>query len=94
MIGPLTVPGKTTCYWCARNELNRRSKSEHLIKASEPGTRAGEPSMWLPAMPPRQAMAAGVAVWEAVRFLSGMDCPPSLRGVISINALDWVGYKL
>jgi hypothetical protein len=47
-----------------------------------------------PRCPPRQAMAAGAAVWEAVRFLSGMDCPPSLRGVISINALDWVGYKL
>jgi bacteriocin biosynthesis cyclodehydratase domain-containing protein len=93
MVGPLTVPGRTACYWCAWSNLDASEHLDHASKAAAPGTTRGEPWPYLPALPPRQAIAAGLAVWEAVRFLSGMDHPRSLDGVIMIDTLTYEGHR-
>jgi hypothetical protein len=81
-IGPLTVPGRTACYWC----LLSLSPVLDVVKASMPGRGA----RFTPSFAPRIAASTAVAVWEAARFLSGMDVAPTLHNVIT---LDLYGYR-
>lgn len=87
-VGPLTIPGHTACYWC----LSREPKVSHLIQASH-----GDwlnPSTHRPlggVFSPRVAITTGVAVWEAARFLSGCDQPPTLNGVVTLDLLNYTG---
>jgi molybdopterin/thiamine biosynthesis adenylyltransferase len=78
-VGPLTVPGKTACFRCAEPEL--RERFGYAPQVAPPWWRMG----FIGAMAPRQALTGGLAVWEAVRFLSGMDRPPSLDGALWID---------
>jgi hypothetical protein len=81
--GPLTVPGETACLRCVKRQpLVTKSASASVSYASAQGRPGG--------FAPRIALWAGVSVWEASRFLSGLDRPPSLDGVI---ALDTFSYR-
>jgi molybdopterin/thiamine biosynthesis adenylyltransferase len=83
-VGPLTLPGETACVQCAWDEL--KGRFEYATKASPPWARQG----FLAALAPRQAISGGVAIWEALRFLSGMDRPATLDGALW---LDIAGYR-
>lgn len=84
-IGPLTVPGETPCSECL---LANRSVRE-IIYASLP--HRGRP---IPSIAPRMAITAGVAVWEAVRFLSRIDRPPSLSNLIILDLHAYTRHTL
>lgn len=82
-IGPLTIPGRTACQRCARQALT--GDFSYSTKVTPPWYKDG----FVGALSPRQAVTGGLAVWEAVRFLSGMDRPPTLDGTVRI---DIAGY--
>jgi hypothetical protein len=85
-IGPLTVPRRTACYRCVMAKLEGNNEFSSIIKASA----LSQASRFLPSFAPRIAASASLAVWEATRFLAGLDMPPSTRGLIT---MDLFGYE-
>jgi hypothetical protein len=85
-VGPLTIPGVTACHRCAHGVLAERIGDS--ARGTPPWAREG----FLGALAPRQAVSAGLAVWEATRFLSGMDRPPTLDGVLWIDLATYTGH--
>ncbi|HVQ09448.1 MAG TPA: ThiF family adenylyltransferase [Allosphingosinicella sp.] len=86
-IGPLTIPGQTACQRCARDALS--GDFSYATKVVPPWYKDG----FIGAMSPRQAITGGMAVWEAVRFLSGMDRPPTLDGTVRIEISDYTNHN-
>jgi molybdopterin/thiamine biosynthesis adenylyltransferase len=81
-VGPLTVPGVTACHQCGWDQLSRVYNMGDALRASTPvGSRRG----YLGALAPRQAIVGGLAAWEAVRFLSGLDRTPTLDGLAFVD---------
>jgi molybdopterin-synthase adenylyltransferase len=84
-IGPLTVPGVTACLGCVAAVLDldylRSISRQRIFQHSG-------------AFAPRQVISAGVTVWEACRFLSGMDRAPSLDGVIVLDTFNYAAHAL
>ncbi|AEG34364.1 UBA/THIF-type NAD/FAD binding protein (plasmid) [Thermus thermophilus SG0.5JP17-16] len=84
-IGPLTVPGETPCIEC----LFKNEKVADIARASFPHIDRPVPSI-----APRMAITTGLAVWEAVRFLSKLDEPPSLRNLIILDLHNYTRHAL
>ena len=89
LVGPLTVPGKSACYRCASKILEQQISLSSLMRAGTPIASRRSGSEFLPAVAPRQAIAAGIAVWECVKFLSGIQRPRTLDGAIYVDTSDW-----
>lgn len=85
-VGPLTIPGETACQICARDTL--QANFGYATKVVPSLYNAG----FVGAMSPRQAITSGLAVWEAVRFLSGMDRPPTLDGTVRIDIATFMRH--
>lgn len=85
-VGPLNLPGKNACYGCVVTD----SQFETAINASQPvpGRRFD------PAFVPRIAMSAVLAVWEASRFLSGMDSSPAMGNLIQLDTFHYHQHRL
>ncbi len=85
-IGPLTLPGRTACYWC----LQSKTGLAEVVAASQPmrGRR------FTPAFAPRMAMTSSLAVWEASRFLSGIDTPVVLENIIILDLFRYHQHSL
>jgi molybdopterin/thiamine biosynthesis adenylyltransferase len=81
-IGPLTLPGETPCIECVWPVLQPKYHIDARNAATEPSW-AGKG--FLAALAPRQAITAGIAVWEVVRYLSGMERPRTLDGVAFVD---------
>lgn len=85
-IGPLTIPGESACYLCAREVLRSEFGTATQIL----------PSWWkrgyIGAISPRQAITGGLAMWEVVRFLSGMDRPPTLDGTVRLDIASYTKH--
>ncbi|HEY2961683.1 MAG TPA: TOMM precursor leader peptide-binding protein [Pyrinomonadaceae bacterium] len=88
-IGPLTVPGQTACYWCAKSRLEDNAEVTSVIKAST----LSQPTRFVPSFAPRMAASASLAVWEASRFLAGLEPPPSLRGLITLDLFSYNKHR-
>ncbi|WP_424534048.1 ThiF family adenylyltransferase [Sphaerisporangium viridialbum] len=89
-IGPLTVPGETACVRCAWPVLLSDYRIGEENSVSNP-LWAGKG--FLAALAPRQAISAGVVVWEATRFLSGMDRARTLDGFATFDVSDYGGHR-
>ncbi len=85
-IGPLTLPGRTACIQCAHPVLEERFKLAGLDAAAAP---AWADAGYLAALAPRQAVTGGLAVWETVRYLSGMERPRTLDGVAHFDIAEY-----
>ena len=81
-LGPLTIPGSTACFACAWEKVQERYRFDYATQASTP---AWGKQGFLAALAPRQAIYGGLAAWEAVRFLSGMEKPPTLDGTMWLD---------
>jgi hypothetical protein len=82
-LGPLTIPGVTACVQCYLDHSQTAIRLDALADACTPvGTRRRG---FLGALAPRQAIFSGLAAWEATRFLSGADRPPTLDGLVFID---------
>ena len=86
-VGPLTIPGKTACQICAKEKLE--ADFGYATKVVPSLYNAG----FVGAISPRQAITSGLAVWEAARFLSGMDRPPSLDGTVRIDIAGYMNHE-
>ncbi len=75
-IGPLTIPKKTPCYFCAIKALSEDSNLD-------PNTR--NPHIQKRAFAPPIATCCSLAVFEASRFLSGCDEPQTYKGVMQLD---------
>lgn len=85
-VGPLTIPSKTACMWC----LTADPTLTALAKASMP---LGAGGCFGPAFGPRMAMSSSLAAWEAARFLSGIDQPPTLDGMIVLDLYHYQRHQ-
>lgn len=85
-VGPLNIPGENACYWCVMS--NERVSAVAQASAPMPNTR------FLPAFAPRVAMSTSLAVWEATRFLSGIDRTLTLDGLISLDLFKYEKHNL
>lgn len=90
-VGPLTIPGETACYWCllSHRELAgviQTSMGRYLHRT--PDQPAGG------VFAPRISVTVGIAVWEASRFLSGIDRPASLDGVLAFDLFNYARAPL
>ncbi|MCH9634834.1 MAG: Sulfur carrier protein adenylyltransferase [Chlamydiales bacterium] len=79
-IGPLNLPGKSPCYFCALHalstcsDLNPENRSPHVQKR---------------AFAPPIATCCSLAIFEAARFLSGCDQPQILKGIMQLDILSF-----
>jgi hypothetical protein len=89
-IGPLTIPQETACYWCLlRNDVaGTLLGSVMQASAPPPGARFN------PNFAPRIALTASQTVWEASRFLSGMNRTPALDGVVVLDTFAYQRHQL
>ncbi|HTA14222.1 MAG TPA: ThiF family adenylyltransferase [Solirubrobacteraceae bacterium] len=89
-LGPLTVPGETACIDCAMDQLRSKFQIDYALRANTPvGARNG----LLGALAPRQAIQGGFAAWEALRFLSGIDRPPTLDGIAFVDIGAYANHQ-
>lgn len=84
-VGPLTIPGQTACYSCLTGtpliaDIFEAAQADYMPRPGE-----GVPRRSSSQFAPRVAADASLAVWEASRFLAGLDSPPSLRGVTVVD---------
>ncbi len=84
-VGPLTVPGKTACYWCAVSD--KRINDTILRSPARPGS-------FQAAFAPRIGITTSVAVWEAARYLSGISRPATMDGIISLDLQHYTKHSL
>jgi bacteriocin biosynthesis cyclodehydratase domain-containing protein len=93
-IGPLTIPRETACYWClsAHNEINEEINAYREISKVR-GLSSGE-RLRGGAFAPRVALAGALAVWEASRFLSGIDKTPALKSIATIDTFRYTKQDL
>lgn len=82
VVGPLCIPGHTPCHQCLIHLDSNLSETRNLIQTS--GWRP--PSA--PFAPP-MAVTSAYVVWEAARFLSGCDQPPTLGGMYVLDPLNY-----
>lgn len=82
-VGPITVPGKTACLGCVRAQLDV-DRSIGLSNAKIKG--------YAGTLAPRPLISCAVTVWEACRFLSTLDSPPTLAGIAVLDTLDYVRH--
>ncbi|MDR7313771.1 ThiF family adenylyltransferase [Brevibacillus nitrificans] len=87
-VGPLHVPGVSACYWCLMSIPEIAEAARASIPESIDRRRA------LPAFAPRVAMAANIAAWEASRFLSKTERPPSMDHLITFDTFSYQSSKL
>lgn len=82
-IGPLTVPGAGPCLRCVQRQMPiDRSVAISSSFASLNGENGG--------FAPRVALWAGASVWEAARYLAGMEpAPPATRGVVILDTFSY-----
>lgn len=90
VVGPLTVPGETACLKCALKVLNERLEFGKAVQAAVPSSTVRQ--TFLAALAPRQATLAGIAVWEATRYLTGIEVPRTLEGVIWLDIARYDRY--
>ena len=92
-LGPLTIPGVTACFACAWEKLQDSCRLDYATQASTP---AWGKQGFLAALAPRQAVYGGLAAWEALRFLSGMERPATLDGAawLDIGTFQKHGFVL
>jgi hypothetical protein len=81
--GPLTVPGKTACYWCFLAQHEEANAS--LKWAVGPSRRDGTVGQFAP----RLVISAAHAVWEAARYLSGWIPAATLESVIVTDFFNY-----
>ena len=79
-IGPLTLPGKTPCYFCAIKKLE-------LMTNLDPDCR--NPCIQKRAFAPPIGACCSLAAFEAARFLSNCDPSQVLNGVIQMDIFDF-----
>jgi molybdopterin/thiamine biosynthesis adenylyltransferase len=80
-LGPLTIPRRTACYGC----LVTTDWVSAVIRAQQPNL-----SRISPSFAPRAAITAGLAAWEAAKFLAGFSESPLING---FYRLDMDGYE-
>jgi hypothetical protein len=85
-VGPLTVPRQTACYWCLMSD----NSVVDIVHASLPIRN----NQFMPAFAPRIAMSSALAVWEASRFLTGIDRTLSLDHVITLDLFRYQRHGL
>lgn len=93
-IGPLTIPGQTACYGCLLaspllREVARASQADYMPDADDMITRRSSSQF-----APRVAATAAIGVWEAARFLSGCDTPPTIDGIVTLDLFSYRGPVL
>jgi hypothetical protein len=99
-LGPLTIPGETACLRCVALGLDEQLRNadhppasnasmiDHFVKVSHvPGGHLAGRIL------PRIASGASLAAWEMVRFLSGIDRPPTLDGFIVLDTHDYTHHR-
>jgi len=80
-IGPLTIPGKTPCYFCAIRKLELKNVNiDHDLRSTHIQKRAFAPPI---------AACCSLAVYEASRFLSGCDNSQVLNGMIQLDLFSF-----
>ncbi len=79
-VGPLSIPGKTLCYFCAikKLELNTNLDPDHRNQ-----------NIQKRAFAPPIVMCCSLAVHEASRFLSGCDTSQVLNGAIQLDMFSF-----
>ncbi len=75
-IGPLTIPNKTACYFCAIKTLELSGDLDPKLRNQNIQKRAFAPPI---------ATCCSIAVHEASRFLSGCDESQVLNGMIQLD---------
>ncbi len=75
-IGPLTIPNKTSCYFCAIKTLELSGNLDPELRNQNIQKRAFAPPI---------ATCCSMAVHEASRFLSGCDESQVLNGMIQLD---------
>jgi molybdopterin-synthase adenylyltransferase len=75
-IGPLTIPHKTSCYFCAIKTLELNGSLDPEIRNQRIQKRAFAPPI---------ATCCSMAVHEASRFLSSCDEPQILNAMIQLD---------
>ena len=75
-IGPLNIPNKTSCYFCAIKTLESKGNLDPELR---------NPNIQKRAFAPPIATCCSIAVHEASRFLSGFDDSQILNGVIQLD---------
>jgi len=83
-VGPLTLPGKSPCYFCAIRELSQ-------VSELDPEQR--NPHIQKRAFAPLIAACCSLAVFEASRFLSGCDDPQILKGIMQPDILSFFNNR-
>lgn len=86
-VGPLTVPGETACYDCLMSQHESMRQMADAVQRPFSGDFGY--SVLGGAFAPRISVCVSLAVWEAVRFLSGLDKPPSCNGVIMVDLFHY-----
>ncbi|PJD94645.1 MAG: hypothetical protein CK425_11095 [Parachlamydia sp.] len=80
-IGPLTIPGKTPCYFCTIKALELKNINiDHDLRSQHIQKRAFAPPI---------AACCSLAVYEASRFLSGSDDSQVLKGMIQLDIFSF-----
>lgn len=75
-MGPLYVPGKSACYFCAVNQATIKI----LLKKPKKNPRV-EKRAFCPIL----SITCSFAALEAVRYLTGIDAPSTINGLASID---------
>ncbi|NIA72317.1 ThiF family adenylyltransferase [Pelagibius litoralis] len=88
-IGPLTIPGRSACVACLQNDDQLKEALALSVSNYErPTSRQA-----FPAIAPRLGTTACLAVWEAVRFLAGLDEIPSVNNIIIFDSFHYIDHK-
>jgi bacteriocin biosynthesis cyclodehydratase domain-containing protein len=78
-VGPLVVPGRTSCYRCVCTM--RGAESDWIEQAA---LRAG-PNTRTPVLSPLPSMLGHMLAWEAVCWLTGIQQPRSLEHILYLD---------
>lgn len=84
-IGPLTIPNKSSCYFCAIKTLELNGNLEPELRNQNIQKRAFAPPI---------AICCSMAVLEASRFLSGCDDSQVLNGIIQLDVFAFSNSRL
>lgn len=79
-IGPLTIPKKTSCYFCAIKTLELNGNLDPELRNQNIQKRAFAPPI---------AACCSIAVHEASRFLSKCDASQVLNGMIQLDMFSF-----
>lgn len=84
-VGPLNVPGKTPCLNC----ITMEDDIKRMVEASQFRYYNPKNTLPVPSLAPRMAFTTSIAVWEAIRFLSDIDRPKTMDGILMFDLFNY-----